>query len=148
MDDNLLLRDQVCFALYSASRAVTSTYRPLLDKHGLTYPQYLVLLALWETDGRTVTDLGSALRLDSGTLSPLLKRLEAIDLIEKRRAAADERRVAVHLTSKGSDLREEMRCIPSQVAGASGLSTRELTDLKNVLNQITEEINRTEKETS
>ncbi|MFC4337907.1 MarR family winged helix-turn-helix transcriptional regulator [Salininema proteolyticum] len=140
MDDSLLLRDQVCFALYSASRAVTSVYRPLLDEHGLTYPQYLVLLALWESDGRTVSELGSALRLDSGTLSPLLKRLEAAGQVEKRRGGADERRVTVHLTDRSRDLRDEMRCVPGQIAEAAGLAPDDLRELKRTLDALTESI--------
>jgi len=90
---------QVCFALYSASRAATAVYRPVLDELGLTYPQYLVMLVLWESEPRGVKELGGELGLDSGTLSPLLKRLEALGFVERRRSGEDERRVAIHLTS-------------------------------------------------
>ena len=92
MNDSL--HRQVCFSLYSASRAATAVYRPLLEQLGLTYPQYLVLTVLWEDDGVTVRDLGRSLELDSGTLSPLLKRLEAAGLLQRRRSAADESRAA------------------------------------------------------
>ncbi|GIG65958.1 MarR family winged helix-turn-helix transcriptional regulator [Phytomonospora endophytica] len=140
MDENLALRDQVCFALYSASRAVTGVYRPLLDELGLTYPQFLVLLALWERDGRTVSEIGTALRLDSGTLSPLLKRLEGAGLVDRRRAAADERQVTVHLTDAGSDLRERARTVPARVAEAAGLTTDQLRELRDVLTTLTDNL--------
>ena len=94
-DDVLALDHQLCFALYSASLAMTKLYKPLLDELGLTYPQYLAMLALWEADGVSVSALGERLRLDSGTLTPLLKRLEAADLITRTRDASDERRLVV-----------------------------------------------------
>src|SRR5689334_2025135 len=105
---------QVCFALYSASRAATAVYRPVLDELGLTYPQYLVMLVLWESEPRGVKELGGELGLDSGTLSPLLKRLETLGLVERRRSGEDERRVAIHLTPAGRKIgrascREECR---------------------------------------
>jgi len=107
---SLRLDDQLCFGLYSASRAVTSLYRVVLEDLGLTYPQYLVLLALWERDGRQVRELGADLHLDSGTLSPLLKRLEAAGLVRRERQADDERSVRVSLTEEGTALRE--RAVP------------------------------------
>ncbi|HEY1177141.1 MAG TPA: MarR family transcriptional regulator [Phytomonospora sp.] len=140
MDENLALRDQVCFALYSASRAVTGVYRPLLDELGLTYPQFLVLLALWERDGRTVTDIGTDLRLDSGTLSPLLKRLEGAGLVDRRREAADERQVTVHLTDAGAALRERARTVPARVAETAGLTTDQLRELRDVLTALTDNL--------
>src|SRR3954470_3664742 len=97
----LLLDNQLCFALYSASLAMTKLYKPLLDELGLTYPQYLVMLALWERDGSTVSELGQRLYLDSGTLTPLLKRLEAAGLVSRVRSTEDERRVHLRLTSAG-----------------------------------------------
>lgn len=139
--DELQLRNQVCFALYSASRAMTAVYRPLLERLGLTYPQFLVLLVLWESDGRTVSELGTALQLDSGTLSPLVKRLETENLVVRRRDTADERRVLVHLTDAGSALRGEARAIPCQVAEASGLSNAELVALRDTLIAMTDAIN-------
>lgn len=137
MDKTPRLREQACFALYTASRAVTGLYRPLLDKLGLTYPQFLVLMALWETDGLTVTALGDALQLDSGTVSPLLKRLEAAGFVERRRESDDERRVTVHLTAAGAALERE-GCEVTQVVGsASDMSYEELVALRDKLHEFT-----------
>ncbi|GLZ76539.1 MarR family transcriptional regulator [Actinorhabdospora filicis] len=140
MDETLRLSLQTCFALYGASRAVTSAYRPLLDPLGLTYPQYLVLLVLWERDGRAVKEIGAELRLDSGTLSPLLKRLEAAGFVERRRETADERVVTVHLTGSGRALRESVACVPGQVAAKAGLDREELIALRDVLTRLTRTI--------
>jgi DNA-binding MarR family transcriptional regulator len=142
--DDLVLRRQVCFALYAASRAVTDVYRPILDGLGLTYPQYLVLLVLWERGEQpcSVRELGTALRLDSGTLSPLLKRLEAAGLLVRRRDAADERRVEIRLTDAGRALRERAGPVPEQVARATGLTLDELVALRDTLTRITETIHR------
>ena len=104
-DQALLLDNQLCFALYSASLAMTKLYKPLLDELGLTYPQYLAMLVLWERDGLTVSELGERLSLDSGTLTPLLKRLEAAGLIARIRAVEDERRVHITLTAAGRKLK-------------------------------------------
>ena len=104
-DGALLLDHQLCFALYSSSQAMTQLYRPLLTALDLTYPQYLVLLLLWEQDGQSVSDLGERLFLDSGTLTPLLKRMEAKGLLERRRSTEDERRVQIHLKAAGRQLR-------------------------------------------
>ncbi|MFG2106784.1 MarR family winged helix-turn-helix transcriptional regulator [Micromonospora chersina] len=144
MTDDLVLRRQVCFALYAASRALTDVYRPILDEHGLTYPQYLVLLVLWERgdDAPTVSELGARLRLDSGTLSPLLKRLEAAGLVVRTRSAADERRVEVGLTAQGRALRERMDEVPCRVARATGLTEAELVALRDTLTRVTETIHR------
>ncbi len=136
--NELALDRQVCFALYSASRAATAAYRPILDKLGITYPQYLVLLVLWEKDGRGVRDICTALDLDTGTLSPLLKRLEGLGFIERRRLTSDERRVEIHLTEAGSALRTEAAGIPTQLASQTGMSVDELTNLKNVLAALAE----------
>jgi len=135
---DLTLKRQVCFALYSASRAVTGYYRPLLDPLGLTYPQYLVMLVLWEHGECSVKDLGTELMLDSGTLSPLLKRLEAAGLVTRRRYPADERSVLVRLTSRGDDLRHKATTIPIDVARASGLAPRELAELRDTLTALTQ----------
>ncbi|WBB75347.1 MarR family transcriptional regulator [Micromonospora sp. WMMD1128] len=144
MTDDLVLRRQVCFALYAASRALTDVYRPILDEHGLTYPQYLVLLVLWERgdDAPTVSELGARLRLDSGTLSPLLKRLEAAGLVVRTRSATDERRVEVGLTGRGRALREGMDEVPMRVARATGLTETELIGLRDTLTRVTETIHR------
>jgi len=128
---------QVCFALYSASRAATAVYRPVLEELGLTYPQYLVMLVLWENEPRGVKDLGHELGLDSGTLSPLLKRLEALGLVERRRSGDDERRVAVHLTPAGKDLSSKAGAIPQRLADAAGLTAGELEQLRGTLAKLT-----------
>jgi DNA-binding MarR family transcriptional regulator len=144
VSDHLVLRDQVCFALYAASRALTDVYRPLLDEFGLTYPQYLVLLVLWERgdDPPTVSELGAALRLDSGTLSPLLKRLAAAGLVVRTRSALDERRVEVGLTADGAALRRRMTDVPLRVACSTGLDETELVALRDTLTRVTETIHR------
>lgn len=131
------LDQQVCFALYRASRATTAVYRPHLDRMGVTYPQYLVLLALWERDARGVQDLCDALDLDTGTLSPLLKRLEAAGYVERRRQQADERRVVVHLTDAGRAIRDEAENIPACVARAGELDLDELVALRDTLHRLT-----------
>jgi len=137
VSDDLALDRQVCFALYSASRATTAAYRGMLDRLGVTYPQYLVLLALWERDGRGVRELCDALHLDTGTLSPLLKRLEAAGLVERRRQSTDERRVRIHLTDAGSALRSQAEDIPARLACAIGLDTGELAGLRDTLHRLT-----------
>jgi DNA-binding MarR family transcriptional regulator len=128
---------QVCFALYSASKAATAVYRPMLDELGLTYPQYLVMLVLWEDQPRSVRELGEELGLDSGTLSPLLKRLESLGLVERRRSAEDERRVEVFLTDAGSALSAKSNAIAKQLADAAGLSPAELDQLRETLGRLT-----------
>jgi DNA-binding MarR family transcriptional regulator len=142
-DDWLALDQQLCFALYSASLAMTKRYRPLLEPLGLTYPQYLVMLALWQQDGRSVGELGETLALDSGTLTPLLKRLESAGLLHRQRSAADERRVQVQLTPAGIALRQQALGIPPRLASAIGCSldeigalTHELHRLRQALTQI------------
>ncbi|UKA63847.1 MarR family winged helix-turn-helix transcriptional regulator [Arthrobacter sp. FW306-04-A] len=131
------LNHQVCFALYSASKAATAVYRPVLDELGLTYPQYLVMLVLWENEPRSVRELGTELGLDSGTLSPLLKRLEALGLVERRRSAEDERRVEIHLTGSGLALSARAGAVPQRLADAAGLSTAELAQLHDTLGRLT-----------
>lgn len=132
----LTLDEALCFALYSASRAVTTLYRPLLDPLGLTYPQYLVMLALWERDARTVRELADALQLDYGTLSPLLKRLEATGLVERHRRPEDERSVLVQLTAAGQALRESAACVPDRVATAMGLTPGDFERLRGTLQDL------------
>ncbi|MEV6560722.1 MarR family transcriptional regulator [Nocardia sp. NPDC051756] len=136
-DDHLTLDEQICFPLYAASRAMTAVYRPKLERLGLTYPQYLVMLALWERDGRSVGEVCHALALDSGTLSPLLKRLEAAGFVRRQRAADDERRVDIELTDRGRALRAEARGIPAEMAEASGLSVDEFLALRATLRRLT-----------
>ena len=132
------LKQQVCFALYSASRAVTAYYRPLLEPLGLTYPQYLAMLVLWERGETSVKELGTQLMLDSGTLSPLLKRLEAADLLTRRRDLADERSVLIALTPRGDELRQAAADVPIHLAAASGLALRELAELRDTLTTLTQ----------
>jgi DNA-binding MarR family transcriptional regulator len=137
MTDAPRLNHQVCFALYSASRAATAVYRPVLDELGLTYPQYLVMLVLWESEPRGVKELGEELGLDSGTLSPLLKRLESLGLVERRRSGEDERRVAIHATPAGRELSSKAGAIPQRLAEAAGLSVTELDQLRDTLGRLT-----------
>ena len=125
----LLLDNQLCFALYSASLAMTKLYKPLLEPMGLTYPQYLVMLALWERDGETVSALGERLRLDSGTLTPLLKRLEMAELVSRLRDTTDERRVRVRLTAAGRRLKGRAARIPACVMQAAQCDLDEVTAL-------------------
>jgi MarR family transcriptional regulator, organic hydroperoxide resistance regulator len=117
-DPALLLDNQLCFALYSASLAMTKLYKPLLTELGLTYPQYLAMLVLWERDGLMVSELGERLFLDSGTLTPLLKRLEAAGLVARIRALDDERRVHVMLTAAGRKLKARAAKVPACIVGA------------------------------
>ncbi|CCQ17775.1 putative MarR family transcriptional regulator [Rhodococcus sp. AW25M09] len=144
MNNELALDRQVCFALYSASRATTAVYRPMLDKLGVTYPQYLVLLVLWEQDGRGVKDICAELDLDTGTLSPMLKRLEGLGFIERRRLSTDERRVEIHLTETGSALRSSALDIPRKLAEKTGMGVDELVELKKALDALTSALHHTD----
>ena len=137
MADGLELDKQVCFALYSATRAVTQLDRPVLDALGLTYPQYLVMLVLWERGASLVKELGQALDLDSGTLSPLLKRLEAQGYVRRKRCVDDERAVRVHLTEQGAALRTRASSVPHRIAGATGMELVELEALRQNLVSLT-----------
>ena len=132
-DQPLLLGNQLCFAIYSTAHAFNRVYKPLLDRLGLTYPQYLVMLVLWEGDGLTVGDIGERLQLDSGTLTPLLKRLEAAELVKRTRSSEDERQVLIALTSRGLALREKARTVPHAILAASACSVSELSAMKNQL---------------
>jgi DNA-binding MarR family transcriptional regulator len=132
----LQLDRQLCFALYSSSLAMTKLYKPLLAPLGLTYPQYLAMLVLWEVDGLSVSALGQRLTLDSGTVTPLLKRLEQQGLIERRRASDDERRVDIFLTPAGRKLRNRALDIPEQLACASACELDELVTLTQRLHEL------------
>ena len=142
MPNNELLKldNQLCFALYACSRSLTRLYRPMLNKLDITYPQYLVLMVLWENKQQSVTDLGERLLLDSGTLTPLLKRMEVSGLVERTRSREDERKVFVRLTGKGEKLKEQAYAIPEQMFCRSGLTVEEFirvrTDLKDLLKRI------------
>ena len=140
MDDtetNLLrLENQVCFALATASRSVNAVYRPLLEPLGLTHPQYLALLALWESSPRSVRELGQELQLEPATLSPLLKRLETAGLVTRQRSTSDERVLDISLTEKGAALRTQAELIPPQVIDRLGMDVSELEALRNSLQRV------------
>jgi DNA-binding MarR family transcriptional regulator len=140
-DAPLLLGNQICFAIYSTAHAFNRVYKPLLDRLGLTYPQYLVMLVLWERDGVPVKDIGGQLFLDSGTLTPLLKRLETAQLIKRTRSTADERQVLIALTSQGQALREKARTVPQSILAASACSVAELSAMKNDLVALRDRLN-------
>ncbi len=129
----LLLGNQLCFAVYSTAHAFNRVYKPLLDRLGLTYPQYLVMLVLWERDDVAVKEIGERLFLDSGTLTPLLKRLEAAGLIRRTRSKQDERQVLIALTAQGQALHEKAKMLPEAILAASACSIGELTAMKNQL---------------
>ena len=140
-DQPLQLGNQLCFAVYSVAHAFNRVYKPLLDRLGLTYPQYLVMLVLWERDGVPVKDIGERLFLDSGTLTPLLKRLEAAHLVRRVRSAADERQVLISLTAQGHALREKARAVPQAIFAASDCSLSELAGMKNDLVALRDRLN-------
>ena len=139
-DQALLLDNQLCFARYSASLAMTKLYKPLLDELGLTYPQYLVMLVLWEGDGLMVSELGQRLCLDSGTLTPLLKRLESTGLVSRMRDAEDERRVRIQLTAAGRKLKARAAKVPGCVLAASQCSIPELLELTKQVRTLRERL--------
>jgi len=132
-DDLLLLENQLCFALVTAARNVVSAYRPILAPLGLTHPQYLVMLALWERSPRSLTDLAEEIALEPATASPLVKRLEAQGLIARERRANDERRLDITLTSTGRVLRERALEVPGRVAASTGLSLEQLLRIREAL---------------
>lgn len=136
MTDALHLERQVCFALAVASRSVIGVYRPLLQPMGLTHPQYLVMLALWQHAPLSVKELSKLLQLDPGTLSPLLKRLEAIGYVRRRRGSRDERVLEVTLTPKGRELRSEAERIPPSVVERLGMGLEELQELHESLTRV------------
>lgn len=140
MSDALLLDSQLCFALHAASRAVTAAYAPHLKQLGLTYPQYLVLLVLWESDGVRVSQLGERLYLDSATLTPLLKRMEAQGVIERRRSQEDERVVELFLTPHGKQLKRKAAKIPTSVFANSGLNAKQARELRTSLQALTQHL--------
>ena len=136
----LFLDDQLCFALYAASRAVTQRYRPLLDEVGLTFPQYLVMLVLWEQGTTTVKGLADALQLDYGTLSPLLKRLAAAGYVERNRRTDDERSVEIRLTQTGEELKTRVSEIPQVIVDAYNLDANNFAALRQSLRDLTDSI--------
>ncbi|WP_424935939.1 MULTISPECIES: MarR family winged helix-turn-helix transcriptional regulator [Bacteria] len=132
-DELLRLENQLCFALVTAARNVVAVYRPILEPLGLTHPQYLVMLALWEESPRSLGDLADALAMEPATASPLVKRLEADGLIERRRSSADERRLDIALTPAGHGLRESARAVPAQVMTRLGMSVSEVEGVRDGL---------------
>ena len=137
----LLLGNQLCFAIYSTAHAFNRFYKPLLDRLGLTYPQYLAMLVLWEQDGVAVKEIGERLYLDSGTLTPLLKRLEAAGFVKRTRSTEDERQVLVALTPQGQALKEKARTVPQSILAASECSVAELVALKSEIVTLRDRLN-------
>lgn len=139
-NNGLLLDNHLCFTIYACSREITKLYQPYLDKIGVTYSQYLVMLVLWEREQCTVKELGEALFLDSGTLTPLLKRLQSAGLIVRERSLQDERKVLISLTPLGWELQKEATCIPMRMMEGTDMSEKELGDLlvqfKDLLNRV------------
>ena len=140
-DQILRLDNQICFAVYSAAHAFNRVYKPLLERLGLTYPQYLVMLALWERDGVPVKEIGERLFLDSGTLTPLLKRLEQAGHIKRTRSTEDERQVLIGLTSQGQTLKDKARAVPPSILAASECSVTELLAIKNEIVALRDRLN-------
>ena len=138
----LQLRNQVCFPLYAVSREITQLYKPLLDKLDITYPQYLVLMVLWENDKQTVNQIGERLLLDSGTLTPLLKRMEQKELINRDRRPTDERMVEISLTPKGAKFKAKAECVPVKMFEQLGISENEALTLKRIAEKILKNINK------
>ena len=136
MEDKLKLTNQVCFPVYSLAKEIVNRYRPFLEEMGLTYPQYLVMLILWEQSEQTVSELGEKLKLDSGTLTPLLKRLEQKKLVTRTRSAKDERVVKISTTDEGQKLQTKAKEIPQQLAQSMHLAEEDLLMLKNVIENI------------
>ena len=137
----LRLDNQICFAVYSTAHAFNRVYKPLLDHLGLTYPQYLAMLVLWERDGVPVKDIGERLFLDSGTLTPLLKRLERAHLIKRTRSSADERQVLIALTPQGQALQDKAKALPQSILAATACSVAELSTIKNELVALRDRLN-------
>lgn len=147
-DSQLKLSNQICFPLYSVSRLITKAYKPFLDKMEITYPQYLVLLVLWENDNITVNQITEKLLLNTNTLSPMLKRMEKLELIERNRSKEDERSVIIKLTQKGKDLKTKAACIPNELASVlvtQNIQVEDVMNLKNILNEWIDVLSKEEK---
>ena len=140
MDDLLKLDKQLCFSVYVLHREIMQQYRTILEEIDLTYPQYITMMALWENDEQTVNQLGAKLFLDNGTLTPLLKRLEAKVLLTRTRSKEDERVVKIQLTSKGLQLKEKASCIPMQIFEALKLDYTDMVQLKALAEKIVENV--------
>ncbi len=139
--DNLKLRNQLCFALYAATNAITRAYRFRLGKIGLTYPQYLVMMILWETDGITVKGLAELLQINSSTITPLLKRLESTGFLLRQRSIVDERLVNVFLTESGRNIQDSVADMQKEVACQTGLPESQFIELRSILHQLVDSIN-------
>lgn len=135
-DGTFPLDEQLCFSLYRASMEINRTYKPLLDALGMTYPQYLVLSALWETDGLSISAIGSRLSLESSTITPLVKRLELAGFVERQRSSQDERQVHVQLTEAGRAIRARTRCLADALAEKSGMDANELGALNHQVQRL------------
>ncbi len=143
--EQLRLSSQLCFPVYAASRLITREYQPHLEKLGITYPQYLVLLVLWEGDGKTVNDISSRLILNTNTLTPLLKRMEALGLLTRKRSDIDERKVLIRLTKKGKEMKREASAIPQELINGlqkGTLSVGKLVGLRDSLNELVDSLKR------
>ena len=144
-DELLKLENQICFPLYVASRLVTRAYQPMLDDMGVTYPQYLVLLSLWEQDKQTVNQISQGLFLNTNTITPLLKRMEKTGIITRTRSQEDERKVLITLTEQGKALKEKAYCIPENILASMGKSTDEVIQLKKQLHSLIRQMEQAEK---
>lgn len=143
-DEQLQLSSQVCFPLYTASRLITKAYKPHLDAMGITYPQYLVLMVLWENDRLTVNQITEKLLLNTNTLSPLLKRMEKMGIVERQRSKEDERSVLINLTKSGRQLKDKARTIPEQLISellTDNIDMNDMMILKDILNKLILELN-------
>lgn len=139
-EESLRLDNQLCFALYAGARAITRVYRESLEEHGLTYPQFVVLLVLWEEDGLTISAIGERLMLDSGTLTPLLKRLEAMDVVRRERGLSDGREVHIHLTKKGQSLMDAAADARRHVVCRLGMSEDQIRKLRTEIMAMVESL--------
>jgi DNA-binding MarR family transcriptional regulator len=142
MKKQQILSQQVCFPIYAFAKEIINQYRPLLDAIELTYPQYLVMLVLWEFESQTVNQLGEKLKLDSGTLTPLLKRMEAKLLVTRTRSSSDERIVNIALTQNGKALQIKAANVPAQLIEAMNVTVEELQELKNIISKISNKNNK------
>lgn len=143
LTQTVTLNDLLCFAVYSANNAFNRFYKPVMDELGLTYPQFLAMMALWEEDGQSVGTIGARLGLESNTLTPLLKRMEAQGLVERRRDRKDERQVLIHLTAKGRELETRAGGLPACVLEATGLDAKELAELRADIDRVRKKLEST-----
>ncbi|QPC45724.1 MarR family winged helix-turn-helix transcriptional regulator [Mangrovibacillus cuniculi] len=146
VNNSLLLEQQLCFRLYTASREITKFYRPLLEKLNLTYPQYLVMLYLWETNTGSVKDIGERLHLDSGTLTPMLKRMEQRNLLTRERSKTDERTVIVKITQEGTTLKEKAQEVPVKIFEKLNVGKEEYLQMLNLLDTVLEQFTKADLE--